>query len=194
MYNYKSDRRSIFAQKQQMKKIKLYIAISLDGYIARKDGSIDWLEALPNPNKIDYGYTAFYDSIDTVIMGRKTYDQILGFDVPWPYEKCSTYLATRETDYPPPTPKTKVIQGEIGTATRTITKGEGKDIWLVGGGQLVTFYLNEGLIDEMILFIIPTIIGDGIPLFPSRLKESSFHLKSVEHYETGAAMLHYSKA
>ncbi|MBX2876491.1 MAG: dihydrofolate reductase family protein [Saprospiraceae bacterium] len=177
-----------------MKKVKLYIAISLDGYIARKDGSIDWLEALPNPNKIDYGYTAFYETIDTVIMGRKTYDQILGFDVPWPYEQCTTYLATREADFQPPTPQTKVIQGEISSATRSIVKEEGKDIWLVGGGQLVAFYLNEGLIDEMMLFIIPTIIGEGIPLFPSPLRESSFHLQSTEHYETGAVLLHYIKA
>lgn len=177
-----------------MKKVKLYIAISLDGYIARKDGSIDWLEALPNPNKIDYGYMDFYESIDTVIMGRKTYDQILGFDVPWPYEKCTTYLATRESDYTPPTPQTKVIQGEIGAATRSILQEGGKDIWLVGGGQLVAYYLNEGLIDEMMLFIIPTIIGEGIHLFPSPVNESSFKLHKTEHYETGAALLHYTKA
>lgn len=177
-----------------MKKVKLYIATSLDGFIARKDGSIDWLEALPNPNKIDYGYMDFYETIDTVIMGRKTYDHILGFDVPWPYEKCTTYLATRESDYQPPTPQTKVIQGETGAATRSIMQEGGKDIWLVGGGQLVAFFLNEGLIDEMMLFIIPTIIGEGIPLFPSPVKESSFQLKSTEHYETGAALLHYTKA
>mgnify|MGYP001797678541 CR=1 FL=1 len=182
------------SKRKEMKKLKLYIAMSLDGYIARKDGSIDWLEALPNPNQIDYGYSDFYDTIDTVIMGRTTYDHILGFDVPWPYEKCTTYLATRATDYEAPTPQTKVIQGEIGVASRAIIQEDGKDIWLVGGGQLVAFYLDEGLVDEMLLFVIPTIIGDGIPLFPSPLKERSFQLTSVEKYETGASLLHFTKA
>lgn len=168
--------------------------MSLDGYIAKPDGSVDWLEALPNPNQIDHGYGAFYDTIDTVIMGRKTYDNILGFDVPWPYENCTTYLATRESAFHPPTPKTTVIQGEIGATTQSLKEEEGKDIWLVGGGQLVAYYLDAQMVDEMLIFVAPTIIGAGIPLFPSPLPENSFHLQAVEQYETGIALLHYVKA
>jgi len=168
--------------------------MSLDGYIAKPDGSVDWLEALPNPNQIDHGYSAFYDTIDTVIMGRKTYDHILGFDVPWPYEKCATYLATRESTFNPVTPKTTVIQGEVGAATQSLKEGEGKDIWLVGGGKLVSYYLDAQMVDEMLIFVIPTIIGAGIPLFPSPLQENSFRLQTVEQYETGIALLHYVKA
>ena len=177
----------------QMKKMKLYIAMSLDGYIARKDGSIDWLESFPNPNKIDYGYAAFYETIDTVIMGRKTYDHVLGFDVPWPLENCVTYIATHEQAFQPTTPQTHVLQGDISTATHNLIKSKGKDIWLMGGGQLVAYYLDHQLLDEMMIFVIPTIIGEGIPLFSSPLKECSFTLQAVEQYETGAALLHYLK-
>ena len=77
------------------RKLKLYIAASLDGYIARPDGSLDWLEGLPNPKKIDYGYQKFYQSIDMVILGRVTYEEILGFGVDWPYGGCKAWVVSQ---------------------------------------------------------------------------------------------------
>lgn len=167
--------------------------MSLDGYIARKDGGLDWLESLPNPNKLDYGYSHFYEGIDTVIMGRTTYDHILGFDVPWPYASCTSYIATRDQEFQPDTPKTHRLGNDLVTATQKLIQEDGKDIWLVGGGQLVAKYLNEALLDEMLIFITPVIIGEGIPLFPTPLKETRFNLQSVEQYETGMVLLHYVK-
>lgn len=78
-----------------MKKIKLYIAVSLDGYIARHDGDLDWLMEFPNPSKEDYGYKEFFTSVDTVIMGGRTYRDIMCMDVVWPYKDKATYIITR---------------------------------------------------------------------------------------------------
>ena len=78
-----------------MKRIKLYIAVSLDGYIARPDGDIDWLTEFPNPSKIDYGYKDFFESVDMVIMGGQTYRDIICMDVVWPYKNKTTYVVTR---------------------------------------------------------------------------------------------------
>jgi len=79
-----------------MSSIKLYIATTIDGFIAREDGSLDWLEELPNPNQINYGYTDFYATVDKVAIGRKIYEEVLGFGVNWPYEDCKTYVITTQ--------------------------------------------------------------------------------------------------
>ena len=175
------------------RKLKLYIAASLDGYIARTDGSLDWLEGLPNPNKIDYGYQAFYQSVDTVIMGRITYEEILGFGVDWPYEACKTWVVSQNPKLETPTKDTAQITGNFKQHIDDLKKQPGKDIWLVGGGRLVTTFLNADLVDEMILFITPVILGEGIALFPGQPKEKSFELAGVQSYETGMVGLTYKK-
>ncbi|NBC08920.1 MAG: hypothetical protein GVY26_17145 [Bacteroidetes bacterium] len=92
-----------------MSGIKLYIATSIDGYIARPNNQLDWLAKLPNLDKTDYGYQDFYAGIDTVVMGRKTYEEVLGFDVDWPYAECTTYVATTRKDYVLSTPNTELL-------------------------------------------------------------------------------------
>ena len=175
------------------RKLKLYIAASLDGYIARTDGSLDWLERLPNPNKIDYGYQEFYQSVDTVIMGRITYEEILGFGVDWPYEGCKTWVISHNPKLKIPTKDTTRITGNFKQHIDDLKKQPGKDIWLVGGGRLVTTFLDADLVDEMILFITPVILGEGIALFPGQPKEKSFELSGVQSYETGMVGLTYRK-
>ena len=176
-----------------MKKIKLYIATSLDGYIARPDGSLDWLNALPNPEQSDFGYHEFYDTIDTVVMGRVTYEEILGFDVPWPYANCQAYVVTSHTDYEITTENTSVLSiDQIRDAKTMIQTGE-KDVWIVGGGQLITACLNYAMIDEMIISIIPIILGEGIQLFPNHPKETKLTLIKHEAYSNGLVNLTYQK-
>jgi dihydrofolate reductase len=87
----------------------LYIAASLDGYIARQDGSLDWLENLPNPDQTDHGYAAFLDTIGTVVMGRTTYEQVLGFGGEWPYATMDTKVVTSRKDFNAGTPSTEVV-------------------------------------------------------------------------------------
>jgi len=176
-----------------MTKTKLYIATTLDGFIAREDGSLDWLDELSNPNQTDYGYGEFYATIDTVVMGRKTYEDVLGFGVDWPYADSKTYVVTSKPDYQTKTENTSVIH-QISTETIASLKAESeKNIWVVGGGKVITAMLNQGQIDEMMLCLIPTILGKGIQLFPDNPVETKFDLINTESFETGAVILTYSK-
>lgn len=176
-----------------MTKIKLYIAASLDGFIAREDGSLDWLEKLPNPNNVDYGYADFYATIDTVLMGRTTYEEILSFGVDWPYQNCNNYILTSNKNYQTKTENTALINTLDKESIEQIKQDSKKDIWIIGGGRVITEFLNLEVVDEMILCIIPTIIGSGIKLFPNNPKETEFDLVKSESFSTGAVLLTYSK-
>ena len=176
-----------------MGEIKLYIATSIDGYIARKDNSIDWLESLDNPNQIDHGYGAFYETIDTVVMGRKTYEEVLGFGVDWPYPNCQTFVITTNKDFKTTTPHTAVLNSLDETTIGSLKQQSSKDIWLVGGGQIISAFLNLNAIDDMLITLIPIVLGEGLPLFPNSPNEKQFTLDSVEGFETGAVNLVYKR-
>ena len=153
-----------------MPKLKLYIACSLNGKIARADGSVDWLEEIPNPDKLDFGYEEFYDSVDTTIQGYSTYAQIISWGIPFPYAGKKNYVITRNPDRADTEYVEFISEDPVGFV-RGLKAGEGsaletaKDIWLIGGGQVNTLFLNAGLIDELILFIMPVVLPDGIDLF-----------------------------
>ena len=176
-----------------MAKIRLYIAASLDGFIARENGSLDWLSNLPNPDKLDYGYGTFISEIDTVLMGRKTYDEILGFGVDWPYSDCSSYVISRSEDLKISTPNTEQLKAIDNDVLEGLKAKSKADVWLVGGGSLISTFLDLEAIDEIMLCVIPVILGSGIPLFPLNSKETALELKSTEAYSSGAVMLTYTK-
>ena len=172
--------------KSDMRKVKLFIASSLDCYIAREDGGIDWLFT-----DDDYGYTKFYDSIDTIIVGRKSYAQSLTFD-DYPYEGKKVYVFTRkkvrrnnnEQDC-------EYIDTNIQDFVTNLTQLIGKDIWLLGGGEIVSVLLNAGLVDEIILSIHPIILGTGIPLLRNIQKEVNLKLENSLYFESGLTQLCY---
>lgn len=176
-----------------MPPVKLFIATTLDGFIARPDGSLDWLTEFPNPDQLDYGYGDFISTIDTVVMGRKTYEEVLGFGVEWPYADCAAYVLTSRMDYLPQTENTwplnrldrKVIEG--------LRKQSKKGIWVIGGGEVISAFLEEGQIDEMLLSIIPVILGKGIRLFPNEPRETALTLHKVESFSTGVVNLAYRR-
>jgi dihydrofolate reductase len=176
-----------------MSKTTLYIATTLDGKIARKDGSLDWLFALANPNQIDHGYADFLKSIGTTIMGKNTYNEILGFDVEWPYKGMDSYIATTDKEFQAKTPETYIISNNIAGLINKLKGQSQKVIWLIGGGHLISYFLNNDLLDRMILTLIPTIIGEGIYLFPDNPKETKWILSNVEKFETGVVNLTYDK-
>ena len=176
-----------------MSKTTLYIATTIDGKIARNDGSLDWLYALPNPNQIDHGYADFLSTIGTTIMGKKTYNEILGFGVEWPYQNITSYVATTDENYKTITPDTFPLKSNIIDFVNELKTKSEKDTWLIGGGQLITYFLNNDLLDKMILTIIPTIIGEGISLFPDNPKETIWKLENVEKFETGVVNLTYER-
>ena len=163
-----------------MRKLKLYIATSLDGYIAGPNGELDWLEA---GGSLDYGYRDFYASIDTTLMGNATYPVTLTVDT-FPYSEKANYVFTRSTP-PPDSLHVRFVSGDIAAFVRALKEGPGKDIWLVGGGQINTIMLNAGLIDELILTVFPLALGHGIPLFAPGATRSGFRTVGCETYTTG---------
>lgn len=172
-----------------MKKIILYIATSLDGRIAEPDGGLDWLTGFPNPEKTDYGYKNLLASVDTVIMGGKTYRELLNMDVIWPYLEQMTYVVSRH-DWGEKENIKFITENIIETISELRSK-EGKDIWLVGGGELVSMMLTADLIDEMQICYIPVILGKGIPLFPEQPKESKWKITGSKVYESGILKVDY---
>ena len=167
-----------------MRRVKLFIATSLDGYIARPDGGIDWLFG-----DADYGYREFYESIDTVVMGRKTYELSLSFGE-YPYPRTAAYVFSRrragDRDE-----HAEFVGSPVGPFVRALCAQPGKDIWLVGGGELTREFLNEDLIDDYIVSVHPVVLGAGLALFPSPARETRLrHVKTLS-FASGLVQLHY---
>lgn len=173
-----------------MRKIKLYIASSLDNFIASKNGSVEWLFS-----DADYGYATFYDSVDTILVGRKTYEQSLTFDE-YPYRGKKVYVFTHNAKAESNNkrmPGVKYIDNNIPDFVRRLTQERisNKDIWLLGGGEIVSILLNADLVDEIILSIHPIILGRGIPLFKNIEKRINLRLKESVPFESGLVQLRY---
>jgi dihydrofolate reductase len=176
-----------------MAKIQLFIATTIDGFIARENGSLDWLFELPNPSQTDHGYDNFIKGIDTVVMGRKTYDDFMGFGVEWPYGNCTSYVVTNDSKYKARTVNTFVLNDLSKESMDGLRQKSSANIWVVGGGEVITQFLSCDEIDEMILSIIPIILGKGIRLFPGVPKESKFELIHSELFDTGVVNLCYHR-
>jgi dihydrofolate reductase len=172
-------------------KIFLYIASSLDGYIASPDGSIDWLTSTPPSKYGDYGYSELLNTIDTIIMGRKTYEDLINFDMDWPYADFRNYVVTTNPFMIIKSPNTELITGDIAKTIDELRSTSKKNIWLVGGSELLSYFLNHQLIDKITLSIIPIILGDGIPLFSKIQNQSSLQLVDSKSFETGVVNLTY---
>jgi dihydrofolate reductase len=156
----------------------IYIATSLDGYIARKDGNIDWLLEIPNPEKSDFGFSDFIRTIDAIVMGRKTYETVLAFSE-WPYNKPVFVLSNTLQSLPQNlSDKVEIIKGSPELVVDTLNAREYKNLY-IDGGETIQSFLNENLIDEMIITKVPILLGEGIPLFGELIKEQKFaHLKT----------------
>ncbi len=171
----------------------LYIASSLDGFIAKPDGNLDWLTSTPNPDSGDYGYEELLNRIGTLYMGRKTYEAILGFGIEWPYAAYKTYVISTQNNLSIQTPNTELLSEHWEERVRKINESTTKDSWLVGGGHLINAFLREELIDKMIITIIPQLIGEGIPLFAGKTPTSTWHLTESKAFNTGVVNLSYEK-
>ena len=169
-----------------MGKNQVFIATSLDGCIADKSGSIDWLHSIPNPNNIDMGYGEFISKIDALVMGRKTFETVCGFDMDWPYQIPVFVLSnTLNEIYEKFKDKAQLVKGSLKEILGEI-HGKGCYNLYIDGGATIQGFLKEDLIDEMTITIIPTLLGGGIPLFselPNRLNfqcvESKIYLNKV---------------
>ena len=173
-----------------MRKIILYIACSLDGYIAKSDGSVDWLDEIPNPEKSDYGYAEFYNSIDTVIMGNKTYQQVLEFGIEYPYKGKKSIVLTKNSGLTKDE-NAEFISKNIPEFLNKLKNDTGKNIWCVGGGEINSFLLGHQLIDEIKVFMMPVILGSGIPFTPKLNSLINLQLIKQVTYQSGVQELDY---
>lgn len=169
------------------RKLILYIAMSLDGYIAKKDDNIDFLSIVETPNE-DFGYADFLKNIDTVIWGRKTFDKVLSFGNGVPHKDKNVFVIS------------KTITGKLEHAVyhndpislvQTLKQQEGKNIYCDGGGDIVFEFLNYKLFDRIIVSIIPHLLGDGIRLFKDYNTEQNLQFKRSISYPSGLVQLWY---
>lgn len=144
-----------------MRTVTLFIAMSLDGYIADDQGGTSWLEETSNGCMA--GYDAFYQEIDTIIMGRTTYEQIKAMSSSWPYENCMTYVLTHE----PLCDDSNIcfINDSISNLLSTLQTQTGKGIWICGGAHVISQAMQRDLIDRYWITVMPILLGDGITLF-----------------------------
>ncbi len=159
-------------------KLILYIAMSLDGYIAEKDGNIGFLDEVPGPSP-DLGYESFYDSVQAIILGGKTYRQIKNELSPdkWPYEGMPCYVCTRrQLQYDPNVRFTSLPPGQ--QVLDFISEKHAGSIWLMGGGEIVRGFMRENLIDKYYIYVMPIVLGSGIPLFPPEFPKTNLKLES----------------
>jgi len=174
-----------------LRKIKLYIACSFDHFIARANGDVAWLH-LPEfaIDGEDYGYQEFYNSIDTTLMGNTTYKIVQGFDAPFPYKDKKNFVFTRNQNLEN-NQDVAFVKEEIAPFVRKLKLEKGKDIWLIGGGQINQILLNYNLIDEMIITVMPIMLGHGVKLFHGVVKEKKLNLVDSKHYPNGVLQLKY---
>jgi dihydrofolate reductase len=148
----------------------VYIATSLDGFIATRDGGVDWLSEIPNPEQSDYGFFEFMSGVDALVMGRNTFEKVLTFNE-WPYNKLVFVLSNSLTDLPEKLiDKAEIIKGDLKGLINQL-KTRGYNNLYIDGGKVIQSFLKEDLIDEMIITRVPILLGDGIPLF-NNLKQS----------------------
>ena len=168
----------------KQRRVRLFVAASLDGYIATAEGGVEWLF-----QDQDYGLNRFMGEVDTVLLGRKTYDWMVGHGVT-SYEGLRNYVFSRSQESGPD-PSVQFITEDATVFVESLRLERGGDIWLVGGGQLFSSLLEAELVDEIMLAIHPVILGDGIPLFLSGLGTVPLRLDEVQSFETGLVMMSY---
>jgi dihydrofolate reductase len=169
--------------------VNVFLALSLDGFIARPDHGLDWLDAFGDPTgNEDYGFADFLQRMDALVMGRNTYDVVAGFP-DWPYgDKRVVVLTSRDLQSPLPT--VKAASGSLSAVVSRLASEGVREIYL-DGGATITQGLTEGLVRHLILNWIPISLGSGIPLFGKGLNESHWRLVSVRGYDSGLVQTHH---
>lgn len=162
----------------------VYIATSLDGYIADKNNNIDWLHETPNPDGSDMGFNQFISEIDALVMGRNTLDMVLSFDCDWPYTKPVFVLSNTMTSIPEGyEDKVFLVKGELRDIVQEL-KDKGFYNLYIDGGVTIQSFLKEDMIDEIIITTIPVVLGGGIPLFGELSEPLKFkHIKSERYLD-----------
>jgi dihydrofolate reductase len=159
----------------------IFIATSIDGYIADSNGNIDWLHSIPNPTHDDMGYDSFIKTVDAIIMGRTTFETVCSFDIAWPYSIPVFVLSNSLTEIPKAYKgKAYLAQGPLNEILAEI-HGQGFHKLYIDGGKTIQSFLQEDLIDEMTITTIPILLGSGFSLFGELSKPLRFECKEIKH-------------
>ncbi|MCH1624431.1 dihydrofolate reductase family protein [Ferdinandcohnia quinoae] len=163
----------------QNRNVVLFIASSLDGYIATKDESLQWLFDVEGEG--DNGISEFYDTVDTLLMGKKTYDWLMKQEMEeFPYTNKECYVFSRSSYED--TENVKFVNDDIKNFVNTLKNKDGNNIWVLGGGELLHSFIQEDLVDEIIITFAPTILGNGIPLFKEGNRQLDLSLKGTRKF------------
>lgn len=175
-----------------MRKITLFIAMSLDGYIAKPNDDLGFLKIVEKEGE-DYGYAAFMDTIDTLIIGRRTYDYVLKEIGPSHYDngQRDVYVITRTER--PQVGRTTFYTGSITELVNRLRAEKGKNIYCDGGAEVINELLKHDLIDELTISVIPVLLGDGTRLFKDGRPEQALEFVTAKAFETGLTQLHYKR-
>jgi dihydrofolate reductase len=179
--------------RRRQRKIIVSVATSADGFLARADGSVDWLDD-PSTSG-DHGMTAFYRSIDTILWGRKTYEVALGFQqqgirgAEFDRRKRNVVFSHRPPASAPP--EVEFVSTPVPAFAKRLRGTAGKDVWIMGGAEIIASFLDAGEIDAFIIHVVPTMIGEGIPLLAPRHRTVPLRLRSCRKFAGGLVRLHY---
>jgi len=171
------------------RKIIVNLATSADGYVARSDGDLDWLTERPAPKGF-YGLPEFERSTDARILGRKTFDRSLEMGARFGADPVHYVFSRR----PPPASVpdgVHFVTESIGAFAERLRTQAGRNVWMMGGGEIIGSFLDEGAIDEFIITVMPVFIGEGIPLLAPRHREVALRLLGVQQFPDGVVQLHY---
>jgi dihydrofolate reductase len=171
------------------RKIIASLATSADGYIARPDGDIDWLTRRPAPKGF-YGMAAFERSVDAKILGRKTFEVSLQLGAPF-RTRDRYYVFSRQPAPASLPPGVEFVTEPIRDFAQRLRASPGKNLWMMGGGEIIASFLDEGAIDEFVVNVMPIFIGDGIPLVARRHRDVPLRLRSVRDFPDGVVQVHY---
>lgn len=168
--------------------IVYYVATSIDGYIATPDGGVEWLAPYEGKGE-DYGYAEFYDSVDAVLLGSRTYEKALSFGA-WPYSDKPSWVFSQRRMSTAPANVIVTTDSPVQVVDELKTRGL-RRAWLVGGGALTASFREQGLVTEYIVSVIPAILGAGIPLFASSGEMEYLTLADSRSYPSGIVQLRY---
>jgi dihydrofolate reductase len=192
LLDYSSFRQGRLFLMTKRRNVIVHIATSADGYIAGPDGDLEWLTSRPAPEGF-YGLNAFMRSIDTKLLGRKTYEASLRLGAKFDATS-RTIVFSRQAPPADAPPGVEFVSGAIGPFVGRLRGQPGKDVWLMGGGDLIASFLDEHAIDEFVISVAPVFIGDGIPLIARRHRHVPLELRSLERFEDGLVQLRYRVA
>ena len=172
------------------RRVVLYIAASLDGYIATNDEDLKFLSAVERDGE-DYGYGDFIQSVDTVVLGRKTYDKVLSIGFDFPHADKESYIITRTARADDG--NVRFYSGSLKALIVELKSKPGKNIFIDGGAEIVHLLMQNNLIDEYVISLIPVFLGDGIRLFKDGRPEENLAFVSSKSFESGLVQLHYRR-